>query len=95
MRRLEELKGKYDMIGEVRGKGLMIGIELVKDRKSKEPAASETARIRTLCRERGVLIGTGGVFGNVLRIQPPLVIPQDQLDTSLNVIDQSIKEVVT
>ena len=95
MRRLEELKGKYDMIGEVRGKGLMIGIELVKDRKSKEPAASETARIRTLCRERGVLIGTGGVFGNVLRIQPPLVIPQDQLDISLNAINQSIKEVVT
>jgi 4-aminobutyrate aminotransferase-like enzyme len=93
MRRLEELKQKYDMIGDVRGKGLMIGIELVKSRERKQPAAEETARIRDLCRETGVLVGHGGTLGNLLRIQPPLIISQDQLDLALEAIDKSIKEV--
>jgi 4-aminobutyrate aminotransferase-like enzyme len=93
MHRLEELKQKHELIGDVRGKGLMIGAELVKDRESKEPAAEETTRIRDLCREKGVLIGHGGVLGNVLRIQPPLIIPMDQLDLALDTIDKAITEV--
>lgn len=93
MRRLDELKNKHQLIGEVRGKGLMIGMELVKDPKTKQPAPSETARIRDLCRQKGVLVGHGGVLGNVLRIQPPLVISQDQLDTAIEAIDQSFDEV--
>lgn len=93
MGRLEELKNEYELIGEVRGKGLMIGMELVKDHKTKQPAPVETVRIRDLCREKGVLVGHGGVLGNVLRIQPPLVISRDQLDVAIQVIDQSFKEV--
>lgn len=93
MRRLEELKQKHDLIGEVRGKGLMIGIELVKDRKSKQPATQETGKLRDLCREKGVLVGHGGPLGNVLRIQPPLIISQDLLDRAIDVVDMSISEI--
>ncbi len=93
MQRLEELKDRHELIGEVRGKGLMIGMELVKDRETKEPASRETARIRELCRQKGVLVGHGGVLGNVLRIQPPLIISQEQLDTAIDSVDQSFKEV--
>jgi 4-aminobutyrate aminotransferase-like enzyme len=93
MRRLDELKNKHQLIGEVRGKGLMIGMELVKDPKTKQPAPSETAKIRDFCRQKGILVGHGGVLGNVLRIQPPLVISQDQLDTAIEAIDQSFDEV--
>lgn len=93
MRRLDELKHKHQLIGEVRGKGLMIGMELVKDRQTKEPAPSETVKIRELCRQKGVLVGHGGTLGNVLRIQPPLVISQSQLDTAIEAIDQSLDEI--
>ena len=91
-KRLEELKNKYEMIGEVRGKGLMVGIELVKDRETKEPAPSETLRIRDLCRQKGILVGHGGVLGNVLRIQPPLVISKDELNRAVDIIDQCLAE---
>jgi 4-aminobutyrate aminotransferase/(S)-3-amino-2-methylpropionate transaminase len=93
MRRLQQLKDKHQLIGEVRGKGLMIGLELVKDLKTKQPAPSETAKIRDLCRQKGVLVGHGGTMGNVLRIQPPLVILENQLDTAIEAIDQSFDEV--
>jgi len=93
MQRLDELKEKHQLIGDVRGKGLMIGMELVKDRETKEAAASETVKIRELCRQKGVLVGHGGTLGNVLRIQPPLVISQSQLDTAIEAIDQSLSEV--
>jgi len=71
----------------------MKGMELVKDPKTKEPAPSETGRIRDLCRQEGVLVGHGGVLGNVLRIQPPLIISQDQLDAAIAAIDNSFSEV--
>jgi len=93
MRRLDELKDKHQLIGEVRGKGLMIGMELVRNRETKEPAALETVKIRELCRQKGVLVGHGGTLGNVLRIQPPLVISQSQLDTAIEAIDQSLDEI--
>ena len=88
-----EIKEKYPIIGDIRGKGLMIGIELVKDQKKKIPAADETRKIRDLCRERGLLIGSGGVKGCVLRIQPPLVITKEQIDNALNILESAIKEV--
>jgi 4-aminobutyrate aminotransferase len=93
MKRLNELKEKYKIIGDVRGKGLMIGIELVKDQVKKTPAVDETRKVRDLCRERGLLIGSGGVKGNVLRIQPPLVITMEQIDKALNILESAIKEV--
>jgi len=87
--KLEQMKNKYDKIGEVRGKGLMIGIELVSDRSSKAPAVEEAKKVRDFCLGEGLLIGLGGVFNNVLRIQPPLVITQDQLEQALSVLDRS------
>ncbi|MEM3874118.1 MAG: aspartate aminotransferase family protein [Candidatus Bathyarchaeia archaeon] len=93
LRRLCEIKEKYPIIGDVRGKGLMIGVELVKDRAKKTPAVEEAKRVRDLCRERGLLIGVGGVKGCVLRIQPPLVIAMEQIDKTLEILEGAIREV--
>ncbi len=79
MEGLKSIRPKNVVVGEVRGKGLMVGIEIVKDPESKEPAPEEAARIRSALREKGVLIGVGGAFANVIRIQPPLVISDDEL----------------
>ena len=89
MSSLIEFKEKYSLVGDVRGKGLMIGIELIKD-KNKTPAAEETRQIRKLCREAGVLIGEGGVFGNVLRLQPPLVLTAEESQRVLDVLEKSL-----
>ena len=93
MGRLNEMARRHELIGEVRGVGLMIGVELVLDRTSKEPAPAEAAAVRRICRERGVLIGVGGQEGNVLRVQPPLVITQEELGRALDVIDEALATV--
>ncbi len=90
--KLEALRSKHPIIGEVRGKGLMLGIELVKDRSSRAPAADEGKKARQICLERGLLPGLGGTYGNVLRIQPPLVISQDQMDQVVEVIDEALRK---
>jgi 4-aminobutyrate aminotransferase len=74
------IKPKRVKIGEVRGKGLMVGVELVKDEREKEPAVEEAESIRTALRENGVMIGVGGSYGNVLRIQPPLTITEEEIE---------------
>lgn len=93
MKRLEEMKKEYPIIGDVRGKGLMIGVELVKDREKKTPAKEETRKIRDLVREKGLLIGSGGVKGCVARIQPPLTIENEQIDTALNILEATLREI--
>jgi 4-aminobutyrate aminotransferase/(S)-3-amino-2-methylpropionate transaminase len=80
MARLRDLAADEPLIGEVRGKGLMIGVELVKDGETRAYATAEAGFVRNYCLEHGVLIGVGGNFGNVLRLQPPLVITDAQLD---------------
>lgn len=75
---LERLQNRFDIIGDIRGKGLMIGIELVKDRNSKTPAVDATKKIVNDMQNNGVLMGLGGFYGNVLRLQPPLVITEDE-----------------
>jgi 4-aminobutyrate aminotransferase / (S)-3-amino-2-methylpropionate transaminase / 5-aminovalerate transaminase len=87
---LHDLAGKHDLIGEVRGIGLMLGMELVTDRKTKLPAKAQAADIRRICRENGVLVGVGGQLANVIRIQPPLIISDEQLDHTLEVLDQAL-----
>src|SRR5438309_893879 len=77
--RLHDLASRHRAVGDVRGIGLMCGMELVSDRGARTPAPDLALRVRTLCRERGVLVGVGGFFGDVVRIQPPLSITQDQL----------------
>ena len=91
---MDALKEKYPIIGDVRGMGLMQGMELVKDRKTKEPAADVTARVLERTRENGLLIGKGGIFANVLRISPPLIIGKADVDEALKILDKSIGEAV-
>jgi 4-aminobutyrate aminotransferase-like enzyme len=90
--RLTELGDRFSLIGEVRGKGLMIGVEWVKDKKSKKPAPDEAKELANDMMTKGVLIGTGGVHGNVLRIQPPLCITTEQADRVLNTFEEVVKQ---
>lgn len=90
---LRELANEYELIGDVRGIGLMIGVELVTNRHTKQPAAKQAAALRAYCREHGVLIGVGGQEGNVVRLQPPLTIGWDELEQALNVLSQGLREV--
>ncbi|MHA2365759.1 MAG: aspartate aminotransferase family protein [Candidatus Hodarchaeales archaeon] len=92
MEGLEELKEKRSIIGDVRGKGLMIGIELVNEKKSKEPAKQETAKIASSLRTEGIIIGSGGFYSNVLRLQPPLVITEEQGSIVLEKLDAQFKK---
>lgn len=89
--RLNYIKGKYPIIGDVRGRGLMIGAEMVRD-KAKTPAPDEAKAVQQKCFESGLLIGIGGILQNVLRIQPPLIIDDNQLDQALNIIEKSVAE---
>lgn len=79
---LRALQSKHDVIGDVRGKGLMIGVELVEPG-TKTPSKAATARVTEAARQRGLLIGKGGLFGNVLRIAPPLTLTADEADEGL------------
>ena len=78
---LAKLTPSSTVIGDIRGRGLMVGVELVTDAKTKEPDAAKAAAVRAQLRDEGVLIGVGGGFGNVLRIQPPLTITEAELST--------------
>ena len=89
---IKNLMKNHSLIGEVRGRGLLMGFELVKDRESKEYAIAETVNLMEKCREKGVLVGKGGLFGNVIRIAPPLSINQKQCDRVLKVIDECLTE---
>jgi 4-aminobutyrate aminotransferase len=92
MARLRDMQEHFPIIGEVRGMGLMIGIELVTD-EALTPAVTQAEAIRAYCLQNGVLVGVGGVFGNVVRIQPPLVITREQLDRALEVLEQALAQV--
>ena len=85
--KLEELKAKYDIIGDVRGMGLMQAIECVKDRKTKEPHPQAVLRVFEETRQRGVLIGKGGLYGNVIRIGPPLIATKSDMDELVTALD--------
>jgi 4-aminobutyrate aminotransferase-like enzyme len=88
--RLEELKEKHEIIGDVRGMGLMQAIELVRDRKTKEPAGPETARILEAARENRLLVGKGGMYGNVIRISPPMNVGRADVDQFAGLLDRSL-----
>jgi alanine-glyoxylate transaminase/(R)-3-amino-2-methylpropionate-pyruvate transaminase len=86
---LEKLKSKHNLIGDVRGKGLMLGIELVKDRKTKEPAKAECAQVIEAARDMGLLLGKGGLQGSVIRFAPPMCINKADADFMLEVFDKA------
>ncbi len=86
---LRELMTRHPLIGDVRGKGLMLGVELVRDRGTKEPARQETLDLLEHARRMGLLLGKGGLDGNVLRIKPPLCVTAADVDFALDVLDQA------
>ena len=92
---LEDLRKKYPLIGDVRGMGLMQALELVTDRESKTPAAAETARLLEAARDEGLLIGKGGLYGNVIRISPPLNIRRSDVDEFIRLLDGSLARVAS
>ncbi len=90
MDNLEDIQIRHPLIGDIRGKGLMIGIELVKNHETKKPAAEEAKKIVNLLKNEGVIIGLGGLFGNVLRLQPPLCLTEDQSSEVIRKIDKCL-----
>jgi alanine-glyoxylate transaminase/(R)-3-amino-2-methylpropionate-pyruvate transaminase len=86
---LEKLKARHRIIGDVRGKGLMLGIELVKDRATKEPAKAECAQVLETARELGLLLGKGGLWGQTIRFAPPMCITEADADFLLAVLDEA------
>jgi len=91
--RLLELQEKHDVIGDVRGMGLMQALELVKDRKTKEPATAETGMMLEAARDRGLLVGRGGLLGNVIRMSPPLNIAKADVDEACKILDRALESV--
>ncbi|WP_146575222.1 aspartate aminotransferase family protein [Botrimarina hoheduenensis] len=85
--RLLGLQEKHALIGEVRGMGLMLGVELVRNRQTKEPANTEAASVMERMKEHGVLIGKGGLHGNTLRIKPPMCLTKDDADYLVDTLD--------
>ena len=92
MGKLRDLQKSHPLIGEVRGLGLMIGVELIKDTKL-TPATAEAEAIRESLFRHGVLVGVGGVYGNVIRFQPPLVITRAQIDQAIEALAAALEEV--
>jgi 4-aminobutyrate aminotransferase len=91
--RLQQMKEKHPLVGDVRGLGLMQAIELVRDRKTKEPAAKEATAFMEACKRRGVLIGKGGLYGNTIRLAPPMLIEESEIDRACDLMDAALTEV--
>ena len=89
---LEALKEKHAAIGDVRGMGLLQGIELVKDRQTKEPATELVNQVLERLRVNGLIVGKGGLYGNVVRMSPPLNISKADIDAALQILDKSLAE---
>ncbi len=89
--KLVEIKDKYRLIGDLRGKGLMIGLELVKERK--EPAVNEILKLFENTKKRGLLIGKGGLYGNVVRLSPPMTVDRSGIDEAIKILDQAFGEI--
>src|SRR6202047_2845948 len=92
-KKLEELQQKYPLIGDVRGMGMMQALELVKDRQTKEPATQETNQILEGARKNGPLVGKGGVYGNTIRMAPPMNISKADVDEGIRLLDKTFSEV--
>jgi 4-aminobutyrate aminotransferase-like enzyme len=88
--RLEQIKEKCPYVGDVRGRGLVMGVELVKDKQTTEPAPDLTKKLIDVAAQNGLLIGSVGIFGNVIRVAPPLVISEDEAVESLDLFEKSL-----
>ena len=92
-KRLDEFYDRYEFVGEIRGKGPMLAMELVKDRKTKEPHKDATSAIMKGCLESGLLTLKAGLYGNVIRLHPPLTIGDELLDKGLAIMEETLKKV--
>jgi 4-aminobutyrate aminotransferase-like enzyme len=90
--KLENLKTKFPIIGDVRGHGLFLGIELIKDRKTLEPAEHEAAYIANRMKENAILMSTDGVFHNVLKIKPPMCFSREDADFLVETLEEVLRE---
>ena len=89
-KRLEGLGEKHALVGEVRGMGLMQGIELVKDRQTKEPAPQAAAAVLEAAKDNGLIVGKGGLYGNVMRISPALTVTTEDADQAADILDKAL-----
>jgi 4-aminobutyrate aminotransferase-like enzyme len=89
---LDELMARHELIGDVRSLGLLIGVELVRDRDARAPATAEAGVVLNAMRENGVLVGTTGRHGNVLKIRPPLVITREEAEVLVGTLDRVFEE---
>ena len=92
LQRLQELKARHSCIGDVRGRGLMLAIEMVKDRKTKEPDPAMTAAIFEATRDAGVILSKSGAFQSCLRMVPPLCLSLDDVDQVADGLDQALTQ---
>jgi diaminobutyrate-2-oxoglutarate transaminase len=90
---LRDLEARSRIVGEVRGLGLMLGVELVKDKDGKEPSPELAAAVRQACHRRGLLIEVGGHYFNVARFLPPLVLTRELAEKGLGIFAEAIREV--
>jgi 4-aminobutyrate aminotransferase/(S)-3-amino-2-methylpropionate transaminase len=91
----QELQQKYEIIGDVRGKGPMLAMELVRDRETKEPAKEEADKLVRLCYDKGLVLLSCGNFGNVIRTLMPLVITEEQLERGLSILEEGFQALTT
>ena len=94
---LEKLQTKYEVIGDVRGKGLFLGMEIIESRVSKRPDLDRTLRMVTGCEDRGLLLGggisIGGLGSNTVRFCPPLVITEEQVGTAIDILEDVLPKI--
>jgi 4-aminobutyrate aminotransferase len=90
LQRLSSLTGRFECVGEVRGKGLMLAIEIVEP--DGKPNAAKTVAIHEASKRRGLLVGKGGMFGNCFRIAPPLCVTIEEADRACDILEASIAE---
>lgn len=90
---LNSLKENHSIVGDVRGQGLMLGMEFVEDSSSLAPNGPATAQVHEAAKNRGLILGKGGLHGNVLRIKPPMCITRGDCDFAIDVLDRVIGEV--
>jgi len=93
MARLAQMQAEHEIVGDVRGLGLMIGMEFVTDKASKTPAPEHTSAVSQYCRDHGLLLGhrpSGAVSGNIIRILPPLVLTRREADEALAILNEAI-----
>jgi 4-aminobutyrate aminotransferase len=93
--RLREVQCRHAIVGDVRGMGLMVGVELVHDRATKEPAPDLANAVLDAAKQRGLIVGKGGLHANTLRISPPLIVSERDVDDAVRILDESLTAAVT